>query len=47
MKTIEEEIDEYFVRPLTKIFDGEKLLKVGIFVQRQNNTIALSMTRCG
>lgn len=22
MKTIEEEIDEYFVRPLTKIFDG-------------------------
>lgn len=47
MKTIEEEIDECFVGPLTKIFDGGEAPEGWNIRKRQNNTIVLSITRCG
>lgn len=47
MKTIEEEIDECFVRPLTKIFDGGEAPEGWNIREKAKNTIALSMTRCG
>ena len=47
MKTIEEEIDECFVGPLTKIFDGGEAPEGWRIRKKAEQYNRLSMTRCG